>query len=208
MDDSVFRLIAIAIVVISMPIGIYFRRRAAQSGEKIDRQQEGKILLPLRAISGLTIWASIFAFMINPQWMAWSSMPLPTWLRYVGAAMGVLTIPLLYWVFSNLGKNVTDTVVVRKEGFLVTSGPYRWVRHPLYSVTLFTMIGFTLLSANWFIGAMTLVMFSILAVRTTTEEAKLIERYGDEYRAYMQRTGRFVPRMLPAVSTPAPSNQG
>jgi protein-S-isoprenylcysteine O-methyltransferase Ste14 len=77
---------------------------------------------------------------------------------------------------------------------LVTSGPYRWVRHPFYTVTFGGIIALSLLTANWFLGLMTLLMLSVIIKRTDTEEAKLIERFGEAYRQYMQRTGRFLPR--------------
>jgi protein-S-isoprenylcysteine O-methyltransferase Ste14 len=67
--------------------------------------------------------------------MGWSSMPLPTWLRSVGAAVGRLVVPpLLFWIFHHLGKNLTDTFVTRREPILVTSDPYRWVRQPFFGV--------------------------------------------------------------------------
>jgi protein-S-isoprenylcysteine O-methyltransferase Ste14 len=52
------------------------------------------------------------------------------------------------------------------------------------------------MAANWFIGLMAVVGLIFLVLRTPIEEAKLIERFGDEYREYMQRTGRFVPRLI------------
>jgi protein-S-isoprenylcysteine O-methyltransferase Ste14 len=134
--------------------------------------------------------------MINPAWMAWSALPLPAWLRWVGAGLVAAAIPLEYWMFSSLGKNVTDTVATRQEHTLVTHGPYRWIRHPLYTFGFLAFAGFTLLLANWFTGLAGLIAISVLAIRTPIEEAKLIERFGDEYREYMQRTGRFLPRLL------------
>jgi protein-S-isoprenylcysteine O-methyltransferase Ste14 len=49
--------------------------------------------------------------------------------------------------------------------------------------------------ANWFVLAAGAVTFTLLAVRSRTEEQKLLERFGEPYRAYQQRTGRFLPRL-------------
>ena len=57
--------------------------------------------------------------------------------------------PLLFWTFHSLGKNLTDTVVTRREHTLVTHGPYRWVRHPFYDVVLLWGLSMSLLTANW-----------------------------------------------------------
>ena len=97
---------------------------------------------------------------------------------------------------TSLGKNITDTVVTRKEATLVTHGPYHWVRHPLYSVAALFFPALPLLLANWFILLVGILALILLAIRTPIEEAKLIEKFGDEYREYMKCTGRFVPRFF------------
>ena len=53
----------------------------------------------------------LFTYMVNPARMAWSSMPLPVWLRWTGVVFGVMGGALLVWTLRNLGKNLTDTVV-------------------------------------------------------------------------------------------------
>jgi protein-S-isoprenylcysteine O-methyltransferase Ste14 len=88
---------------------------------------------------------------------------------------------------------VTDTVVTRKEHTLVTTGPYRWVRHPFYVAFALAVLANSLVTANWFLFVTGGVVFVLLVVRTRKEEHRLIERFGDEYRAYMRRTGRFFP---------------
>ena len=64
-------------------------------------------------------------FVLNPAWMAWASVPIPAALR-CARRTGALGI----WTFRSLGRNITDTVVTRREHTLITSGPYRYVRHP------------------------------------------------------------------------------
>ena len=198
-SESLYQLVAIALILPMLSISIYFRSQASRSGEKISPLEEGPLILNLRRIFGLALWLSIFAYLINPRWMAWSSLPLPAMARWLGAGLMALCIPLVYWLFSSLGKNVTPTVAIRKDHDLVTSGPYRWVRHPLYSVGLVAFAGFSLLAANWFIFAMLLVAFGVLMKRTPIEERRLIERFGDDYLEYMQRTGRYLPRLKGSV---------
>jgi protein-S-isoprenylcysteine O-methyltransferase Ste14 len=53
--------------------------------------------------------------MIEPDWMAWSSLPLPSWLRWLGVALAVCSGVLVVWTFHHLGKNLTDTVVTRES---------------------------------------------------------------------------------------------
>jgi protein-S-isoprenylcysteine O-methyltransferase Ste14 len=54
-----------------------------------------------------------------------------------------------------------------------------------------------LMMANWFVAAGGMVMFTLLALRARTEEDKLLERFGEPYRAYRAATGRFLPRWNP-----------
>ena len=196
--ESIFQITAIVLLVSGMSISIYFRHRAfragIQSGDEISaRREERPLLLALRSVFGLALWLGSMAYLINPPWMEWSQLPLPVWIRWAGAGIGLLGVPLLYWVFSSLGRNVTRTTAIRKEHALVTYGPYRFVRHPLYSIGMLNFLGFCLLSANWFILVSALVTFATILMRTPLEEQRLLEKFGNEYRNYMDRTGRYWP---------------
>ena len=105
--------------------------------------------------------------------------------------------PPLIATFRSLGPNITDTVVTRQKHTLVTTGPYRYVRHPFYVATAWAVLANSLAAANWFIGIAGGVSTVLLVVRTATEEKNLLQRFGDEYRSYMKRTGRFIPRLAP-----------
>ena len=195
-EESTFRAVALAIFVSFFLIGMYHRIRAHQPDEKISRKEESRPIMILLRLFGFSFWMGIIIYLIHPPWMGWSQLPLPSWFRWAGATLGLLCVPVVYWVFTSLGKNVTDTVVTRKEATLVTHGPYYWVRHPLYSVAALFVVAFALLLANWFILLMSIAALILLAIRTPIEEAKLIEKFGDEYREYMKCTGRFTPRLL------------
>jgi protein-S-isoprenylcysteine O-methyltransferase Ste14 len=103
---------------------------------------------------------------------------------------------LLVWTFRNLGKNLTDTVVTRKDHTLVTTGPYRYVRHPFYLAFFLAVIGGSIVAANWFVFLAGMIPSGFLIARTRIEEEKLTERFGEEYRDYVKTTGRFFPRLL------------
>ncbi len=97
--------------------------------------------------------------------------------------------------FRSLGKNLTDTVVTRTHHTLVTTGPYAWVRHPFYAAFALATVANALVAANWFLFVTGALAFTLLVIRCRTEERNLIARFGDEYRAYAKRTGRFLPRI-------------
>ena len=192
--EQAFRLILIAGFVTVFPIALYHRLRAAATGEQLDRRQEGLfILLTLRPLAAVRM-AGVVTWLINPAWMAWSAVALPIWLRWCGVGLGVVTVLLLIWTLRTLDTNLTDTVVTRKNHTLVTTGPYRRVRHPFYLAFLMAMIADSLLIANWFLALTGGLAVSLIFIRTAREEANLLKRFW-EYRQYMETTGRFFPRL-------------
>jgi protein-S-isoprenylcysteine O-methyltransferase Ste14 len=193
-DDQPFRAILIAVSLLLIPFAIYHRIKSQSTGESLDRRQEGYfILLTLRPI-GLSAMLGLIAYMINPSWMAWSSMKLQSELRWTGVAMGILAAALIVWTFRTLGPNLTDTVVTRRNHSLVTAGPYQWVRHPFYVAVGLAVIGNALTAANWFLLIAGLLALALLILRTNREEERLVSRFGDLYLRYAERTGRFFPK--------------
>ena len=194
--EQTFRVILILGFAAIVPIGAYHRVKSQATGEKLDRRQEGIfILVTLRPI-GIASMIGLVTYMINPALMAWSSVALPSWLRWAGVVLGTTGGLLLVVTFRTLGKNLTDTVVTRAEHTLVTRGPYRWVRHPFYLATALAVVANSLVTANWFLALTGGILFGLLVLRTRTEEEKLIERFGEDYNEYMKRTGRFLPRLF------------
>ena len=193
-EEQTFRIILFISLAVFLPVGIYHRLKS-HTTERLDRRQEGVLMLVSLRLCGLLTWIGLFAWLMNAAWISRFSMPVPIWLRWVGAGTLPVSVLLFSWVFRSLGTNLTDTVVTRAEHTLVTTGPYRWVRHPFYSAALLFVVAASLVSANSYLALAGGLAGVLLAIRTRTEEAKLIERFSDEYLAYRQRTGKFLPRL-------------
>ena len=195
MNENIFRLLAAVILITGMSISSYYRRKAdRESGEKISRNADGSLMATIIRIGGLLLWLSPFVYLINPAWMVWSKIGLPEWIRWLGVVIGVLCVGGVYWLFSSIGSGITPTSATRQQHTLVTGGPYRWVRHPLYTIGSSMFISFGMMADNWHIALLGILAFIAMAIRTPKEEANLIEKFGDEYREYMTRTGRFLPK--------------
>ena len=196
MNENIFRILAALILFTGVGISSYFRLKADRdSGEKISRKVDGSVFMTIIRIGGLILWLSPLVYLINPVWMAWSKIGLPDWVRWLGVFIGILCTFGIYWLFSSIGTGITPTSATRKEHKLVTRGPYRWVRHPLYTFGSSLFIAFGMMADNWFIALLGILAFIAMASRTPKEEANLIEKFGDEYRDYMKRTGRFLPKL-------------
>ena len=191
--DATFRPVVVVAFFTIIAIALPFRIRSQSTGEKLDRMQEGLVTLISLRLMGLAAWAGVIAFMISPASMAWSSLPLTPRPDGRASASSRSRPILLLWTLRSLGPNLTDTVVTRQAHALVTRGPYQWVRHPFYDCMFLFLISIALMTANWFVMASGVVTFSILAARSRTEEEKLLERFGEPYRAYRASTGRFIP---------------
>jgi protein-S-isoprenylcysteine O-methyltransferase Ste14 len=188
--------IATLVVLMLMMIVVPYRRwRARIPGERVSRKDEGPFVFVALPVVGFGFWIGMLAYLINPAWMQWASLLLPAWVRWSGAAIAVFAVGLIYWTLAHLGKNLTSTVVVKSNATLVQTGPYRLVRHPFYVSGAVWLLGVFLLTANWFLGLSGLFLILLLILRTPREEQRLIDRFGDQYRMYMQTTGRFFPRV-------------
>ena len=195
MNENIFRILAALILFTGMGISFYFRLKAdRESGEKLSRKADGTVLMTIIRIGGLILWLSPFVYLINPAWMAWSRVGLPDWVRWLGFGIGVVCVLGIYWLFSSIGTGITPVSATRKEHKLVTNGIYKYIRHPLYTFGSSMFLAFGMMADSWFIAALGILTFILMAIRTPKEEANLIAKFGDEYREYMKRTGRFLPK--------------
>ena len=113
-------------------------------------------------------------------------------------AMGVVLIvaglALLQRSHAALGKNWSITLELRENHQLVTRGLHRHVRHPMYSALLLYAVGLALALPNWLAGLSYLAaVIALVGLRLAPEEQMMLERFGEEYEAYMQRTKRLIP---------------
>ena len=167
MNENIFRILAAVILITGMAISSYFRRKADRdTGEKISRRVDGTPMMTVIRLGGLILWLSPFVYLVNPAWMAWSKIGLPDWVRWLGVFIGILCIAGVYWLFSSIGSGISPTSATRKQHSLVTSGPYRWVRHPLYTVGSSMFVAFGTMADNWFIMALGVLAFILMAIRT------------------------------------------
>jgi protein-S-isoprenylcysteine O-methyltransferase Ste14 len=178
---------------------VYFASRVHQTGERVkaDREaieREGWWYAVVRAIGSFALIAFLVLYAINPPWLAVLSVPSPDWLRWAGVALGGLSFVLYAWSQATLGKAWSPHLQMRQEHALVTSGPYARIRHPIYLALLGFLTGIALVTANWFFIGLLLVSVIVLALRIPKEEQMMIEDFGEQYRVYMERTGRLFPR--------------
>jgi protein-S-isoprenylcysteine O-methyltransferase Ste14 len=195
-DDFFFRWWFVAIFVTAFLMSAWFRYQARQKGGTIPRKVERGTVLAMRVVFAAGLYLGILAYMIHPPWMSWSSFAAPRWSRWLGVAVAALMVPTLYWILNSIGPNISETVLTKYSHRLVTRGPYRWVRHPLYvaASTMFLALG--LAAANWYLIGISAIALAGLAMYVVPQEERELEkRFGSAYRQYKQRTGGLFPRL-------------
>lgn len=171
------------------------RRRADRAGGEVPRSADGPWIAAGLRVAGLIFWGSVLAWLLYPAAVGWAGLPLPAAARWVGLALVGGGIALGLWALWHLGLNVTPTAVARSDAELVTDGPYRWVRHPLYTSGFLSLPGCALVTANLLVLASGAVALALVVYRTRREERELIVLFGDRYVEYRRRTGRILPRV-------------
>ncbi len=191
--ELIFRTIFFSVFICTVGISGYYRKKARES-ETISRSREGGLVLAGRLLLGLTLLVIILSYTFAPGWISWSMISIPQWLRWVGVILAIFCPFLAVWVFKYIGKNISETVLTKQEHELVTSGPYQWIRHPLYSMGLLLIFSLGLIASNGLLllfGLIGVIVFRFIVI--PAEEKNLIDKFGMVYEEYRSRTGALTP---------------
>lgn len=165
----------------------------------VKRTQQREALGPT-LLERVPILLGFFAFLF-PHWTPRRLPPVLTY-RFLGHDPAVALIaPALvlggilfaFWARAHLGRNWSGDVMVKIEHTLVTSGPYRWVRHPIYTGMTVALVGTALASGSLcgFLG-LAFILFSFL-VRVRLEERLMRRTFPGDYDDYSRHTARLIP---------------
>jgi protein-S-isoprenylcysteine O-methyltransferase Ste14 len=191
--EYVFLAGIIAAEIIRFPHQQRSRRERRQKRAADDRTRPGDFALDMLAFAGMEIIPIVYIF---SSWLDFADYALPLWANWLGVVLLGLSLVLLWRAHRDLGQAWTSTVEIAHGHALVTSGVYSAVRHPIYSSLWLWGLAQALLLPNWIAGFAGLVLFiPLYLTRVPREEQLMLDHYGDEYRAYMGRTGRVIPRL-------------
>jgi len=152
------------------------------------------VLLPLFSV------VVPFAWVLSDA-LAFADYQRPGWLTIPGLLLIVAALALLQRSHADLGRNYCGRLEIIRDAQLVSSGVYRYARHPMYLSIFVFALGQALLVPNWIGGPSTLVSSLLIhAVRVPREEAMMEDYYGDAWRAYRARTRRYWPFSRPRTS--------
>jgi len=157
--------------------------------DRVDRLEKALLLI---VIPGALLLPLIYLF---SNWLAFADYRILTFAKWLGTFFMVVALWLFWRSHHDLGRNWSQSLEVRKEHRLVTYGVYRKIRHPMYASIWLWSLAQGLLLENWLAGWYAFVAFAIMYfIRTPREERMMCEHFGDQYRNYMEKTGRLFPR--------------
>jgi protein-S-isoprenylcysteine O-methyltransferase Ste14 len=150
-----------------------------------------KIITAIITVIGVV---GLVLYLYSPSWWTWTFIPLGEWIQWLGIVIALVPIFFLIWVHQYLDKQWSIALEIQEDHKLITTGPYRYVRHPMYLGIFTYTMGLMMISLD----ALVILFFAFTIWvnyrRIPREEQMLIQKFGDEYLEYMKRSGRLLPR--------------
>lgn len=115
---------------------------------------------------------------------------------FAGAAIVALGLAFAVWARFALGRNWSGTVTVKQGHELVRSGPYRWVRHPIYTGLLIAFAGSAIARGEWRGVLAVVIVFAALWRKLKLEETWMIETFGEAYVTYQAEVPALIPFLI------------
>lgn len=194
-SDSNLRIVLLVQVITQSGFSLVLVRHSRATASVFSRREEGVALSVMLGVFYIAYCGGIIVYLIEPARMVWGAVTsLPLWCRWTGVLPLVVGTTIAMWGLRTLGRHFALSVSPQEGNVLIRSGPYNWVRHPLYTAGIMEAAGISLMMGSWFVALMAVLLWGGIIYRTPMEEEKLIERHGDIYREYIAATGRFSPR--------------
>lgn len=192
MHEVQFKIVLTALLLVDVVIRLYYQRgRREFKKATVSHELREKFFYSLVSLGLVPIILFVLTSWIDPFHILF-----PAVLRWFGAGVILAGDLLFIWSHEALGKNWSPFLEIRKGHALVTDGPYRFIRHPMYAAIFIIGIGISLLSANWIIALTYMIPVMLMyAFRVSDEEDMMVKQFGDEYKEYMERTGRLLPSL-------------
>lgn len=196
--DMVFLVLFFAIVFIGTGIRRYYSYKIDKNRQRRSLKErilemlhaEGSIFAVLYFASSIYVIVLLPLYLLFPSFFLLFQMPFPDWLRWVGVGLGFLSVPFLLWVHYVLDEEWSITLKFQADHKLVTGGPYRRIRHPMYAALIAYELSWVLVSASLLFLVYYAITVLLMIVRIPKEEQMMLDKFGEEYRSYMKRTGR------------------
>jgi len=114
-------------------------------------------------------------------------------IRFIGLPVYLIFSWIQVWSFKSLGDNYSQDIIIKKDHQLVTTGPFRYIRHPQYFSQILINIGGTAATVSYVLGILTLVEIPIYIMRALLEDKMLAKHFAEQFSAYKKKSGFMIP---------------
>src|ERR1035441_6655224 len=160
---------------------------------KQTRQREGLASqISYRVPIAVAIWLILYARHLSPWWTG-NILPYRGWFGWLGVAITVLGFALTFWARAILGGNWSGVVTIKVNHELIRTGPYRFVRHPIYTGILLAMAGSALVYDQWRSVVGVALLGVSFTIKRLKEEQFMRQTFGAQYDDYARTTGAIFP---------------
>jgi len=192
MRDHPWNIFFFGAFVVYVTIRGVWKERVKRNEMTLRRVDALEKILMIIVIPGGLLLPLVYLF---TQWLVFADYCLPPFALWCGAVLIVAGLWLFWRSHADLGRNWSQTLEVRKDHELIRRGAYRSIRHPMYASIWLWCLGQGLVLENWLAGWYALAAFALMYfIRTPREEEMMCESFGQQYRDYMNCTGRLFPR--------------
>ena len=184
----------VAVLLLLLIVVRWRFKRQYMPGDALKRLGTDKLDLLLIVPCFLGMMLSILAYLVMPGMLQFAHVALPQWLRWCGLPLGLAALVLMNTSDRTLGRNFSVAIEIQQDHRLITDGPYRLIRHPIYAAVMLLGVSLSLLSADaavffcWCVWTI-----PVFAYRIRQEERLMEKHFGSQYKDYCQSTRRVIP---------------
>ena len=194
MKEIFWKLSFLILFLIWFFIRMPYSRKSKKIGIKIKKQINLERLL---VILNFVSMMFLPLFVVFRREIDFATMGTPSFIRWLALSLYAFNLIFFLWCHKHLDKNWSNVLEIKKDHRLIQTGPYKKIRHPMY-----THFWILIISQGFFLNSWIVLSYGILAwgvlyfLRVKKEEEMMIEEFGEEYKEYMKKTGRLFPKIL------------
>ena len=194
-EPLLFRILFAALLIGFVAHRAYYTRKyPPRENETLTRlsNSTGSKIANVLALLAL-ISSALYIFV--PSYVAWASIPLPTFARWLGVGIALTGFLLLELSHRALASNWSDQPRITRDQQLIRTGPYKRIRHPIYTSFLLILGSSLLITSNWLVGLLWIASVGLdISIRIRFEERAMQDQFGQEFVEYKTTTGSLFPR--------------
>ena len=185
--------IGVGLLALSVSVGLLLIRFPYMPGK---REGEGSKLVSRQSVVPLLtrlVWLAIFVIAPYGDRRNIATLGEVAVVRYLGLLLFVMGLVWVGWAFLTLGQQHSGEVTIQPGHQLITRGPYRWLRHPMYLGLIVFPLGVGLVFRSWVGVLLPLLLIGLFIWRIGDEEQLMRREFGEQWEVYCRRTWRFIP---------------